>query len=113
MPIETDLTFLQSFTGGNADKMKKYMNMFIQMCPGQLTLMENHLKGENYDQLRATAHALKPQITYMGIKRGEMLVKSIEQMAAEKRDVEKLPAMLQEFSSICNLALEELKQHVA
>lgn len=113
MANETDLTFLESFTGGNPDKMKKYMNMFIQLCPGQLTLMANHLQSENYDKLRATAHSLKPQITYMGIKRGESLVKSIEQMAAEKRDVEKLPAMLDEFNSICNLAVEELKQKVA
>lgn len=112
MQKETDLTFLESFTGGNPEKMKKYMSMFIQMCPGQLSLMSTHLKSENYDQLRATAHALKPQITYMGIKRGESLVKSIEQMAAAKSDVDKLPAMLEEFSSICNLAVEELKQHV-
>ena len=75
--------------------------------------MANHLQSSNYDQLRAAAHSLKPQITYMGIKRGEDLVKSIEHMAAEKRDVEKLPAMLDEFSSICNLAIDELKQHVA
>ena len=113
MAKEIDLTFLESFTGGNPEKMKKYMNMFIQMCPGQLTLMANHLQSSNYDQLRAAAHSLKPQITYMGIKRGEDLVKSIEHMAAEKRDVEKLPAMLDEFSSICNLAIDELKQHVA
>ncbi len=113
MTQETDLTFLESFTGGNPEKMKKYMNMFIQMCPGQLSLMSTHLQSENYDQLRATAHSLKPQITYMGIKRGESLVKSIEHMAAEKKDVEKLPAMLDEFSSICNQAVEELKQHVA
>jgi len=113
MAKETDLTFLESFTGGNPDKMKKYMNMFIQMCPGQLTLMANHLQSANYDQLRATAHSLKPQITYMGIKRGEDLVKSIEHMAAEKRDVEKLPAMLDEFSAVCKLAIDELKQHVS
>ena len=113
MAKETDLTFLESFTGGNPDKMKKYMNMFIQMCPGQLTLMSDHLKNQNYDQLRAAAHSLKPQITYMGIKRGESLVKEIEHMAAEKRDVEKIPGMLDEFSSICALASDELKQHIA
>ncbi len=112
MATETDLTFLESFTGGNPEKMKKYMSMFIQICPGQLTQMATHLQTENYDQLRATAHSLKPQITYMGIKRGEALVKNIEHLAAEKKEVEKLPAMLDEFSTICNLALEELKQRV-
>lgn len=112
MTKEIDLTFLESFTGGNPEKMNKYMNMFIKLCPAQLTLMANHLQSENYDQLRATAHSLKPQITYMGIKRAESLVKNIEHMAAEKKDVEKLPAMLDEFSSICNLAVEELKQQV-
>ncbi|REJ80566.1 MAG: hypothetical protein DWQ44_06325 [Bacteroidetes bacterium] len=109
----TDLTFLKTFTGDNSDKMKKYMNMFIQHCPGQLDLMNNHLQSQNYDALRATAHALKPQITYMGIKQGEDLIKGIEHRAGNKEEVEKLPVLLNEFSDICRKAIEELRQEAS
>ncbi|MCX6274925.1 MAG: Hpt domain-containing protein [Bacteroidetes bacterium] len=104
-----DLTFLQSFTGGNKDKIAKYIGIFLQMCPGQLELMRTHLASGNYDSVRGTAHALKPQITYMGIKAGEDMIKKIERHAAEKIDVESLPKMLEEFTVLCNQAMVELK----
>jgi HPt (histidine-containing phosphotransfer) domain-containing protein len=107
------MTFLKTFTGGNPDKMKKYISMFLQLCPGQLETMQTHLESGNYDSLRATAHALKPQITYMGIKKGEELVKTIEHNAGNKVDVEKLPAMMADFKSICQNAIEELKKEIA
>jgi HPt (histidine-containing phosphotransfer) domain-containing protein len=109
----TDLTFLQSFTGGNTEKMNKYINIFLQMCPGQLDAMQSLLESQNYDALRATAHSLKPQITYMGIRQGEGLVKNIEQYAGEKMNLDQLPTMLASFKEICDKAIAELREEVA
>lgn len=109
----TDLTFLQGFTGGNTDKMKKYISMFLQLCPNSLTTMKNHLDIGDYDALRGVAHQLKPQITYMGIKPGEPLVKAIEHQAGTRTNVEQLPAMLTEFDGICRKAMEELAGEIA
>jgi len=108
----TDLTFLQSFTGGNKEKMNKYINIFLQMCPGQLDAMDSLLQSNNYDGLRATAHSLKPQITYMGIKPGEGLIKTIEHNAGDKINLDQLPGLLSTFKEICGKALEELKEEV-
>lgn len=113
MGAVTDMTFLKTFTGGNPEKIKKYVGMFLQHCPGQLENMAGQLNGQDYDSLRATAHALKPQITYMGIRNGEALVKSIESMAGSRTDVEKLPAVLDEFKTLCHQAMEELKKEIA
>ena len=108
----TDMAFLNSFTGGNREKIAKYVNMFLQICPGQLEAMTKHLATGNYDQLEGAAHALKPQITYMGIRSGEDLIKKIEKFAEEKHEVEKLPSMLDEFRTICNNAMPELKEEI-
>ncbi len=108
-----DLTFLNTFTGGNTDKMKKYISMFLNYCPGQLEEMKTQLEAGNYDGLRGTAHALKPQITYMGISGGEELIKKIENLAGTKTDVGLLPEMLDNFHKICNQAIEELKMEIA
>jgi HPt (histidine-containing phosphotransfer) domain-containing protein len=112
MTKKTDLTFLTSFTGGNPDKMKKYIKMFLDNCPKQLILMNDHLQNGNLDGLRGTAHALKPQIIYMGIQNGEALIKNIENLAGTKTDVEKLPEMLQNFNSLCEQAMAELTEEV-
>ncbi len=108
----TDLTFLQSFTGGNKDKMNKYMNIFLQMIPGQLDAMQSLLASNNYDGLRATAHSLKPQVTYMGIKPGEGLIKTIEHYAGDKINLDQLPTLVGSFKEICEKAIAELKQEV-
>ena len=107
-----NLTFLKSFTGGSPEKMKKYINMFLQYCPSQLSAMKEQLGSGNYDGLRGTAHALKPQITYMGIQGGEDMIKKIENMAGTKTDVEKLPDLLHEFSTLCESAMGDLKGEV-
>jgi HPt (histidine-containing phosphotransfer) domain-containing protein len=108
-----DLTFLNSFTGGNPEKVKKYVNMFLSYCPSQLTQMNEQLSAGNYDGLRGTAHALKPQITYMGIQGGDELVKKIENMAGTRTEVEMLPEMLSNFQKICEQAMVELKEEIA
>lgn len=107
-----DLTFLNSFTGGNPEKIKKYISMFLNYCPGQLTAMQEQLNSQNYDGLRGTAHALKPQITYMGIQGGDELIKKIEHMAGTKSDVENLPGLLDNFKKICDQAMIDLKEEI-
>ena len=82
------------------------------MCPGQLDAMDSLLQSNNYDGLRATAHSLKPQITYMGIKPGEGLIKTIEHNAGDKINLDQLPGLLSTFKEICGKALEELKEEV-
>ena len=108
-----DLTFLNTFTGGNPDKMKKYISMFLNYCPGQLSEMKSQLDAGNYDGLRGTAHALKPQITYMGIQGGDELIKKIESIAGSKTGVENLPELFVNFHKICDQALIELKEEIA
>ncbi|MFM2206451.1 MAG: hypothetical protein RL213_426 [Bacteroidota bacterium] len=109
----TDLTFLNGFSGGNADKVKKYVSMFLQLCPASLDKLKATLDASDYDGMRAAAHALKPQITYMGIKEGEPLVKAIEHHAGTKTETEKLPQLLSDFDSICRKAMTELAAEIA
>ncbi len=112
MPKAVNLTFLNSFTGGNQEKIKKYVTMFLNYCPGQLIMMKEQLSDGNYDGLRGTAHALKPQITYMGIQGGEDLIKNIEENAGSKTNVEKLPEMVESFATLCEQAMIELKEEI-
>ena len=112
METLTDLTFLQTFTGGNKEKIAKYIQLFLRACPEQMEKMKAQMTQLDYPGLRAAAHTLKPQVIYMGMKKGEAMVKQIEQMAGEQKDVEQLPSLLDEFSRHCSAAMEELKKSV-
>ena len=112
MNATIDLTFLRGFTSGNQEKMKKYISMFLQLCPNSLKSMKDALDQQDYDALRGAAHALKPQITYMGIKAGEPLVKIIEENAAGRIALENMPALLNEFDAVCRQAMIELANEI-
>lgn len=104
-----DLSFLKSFSGDNAEKMNKYINLFLQHAPVLVTAMEKSLSEKNYDALKTSAHSLKPQITYMGIKSAEDLVKGIEFNAGQRLHIENIPAQIEQLKDILSKAYPELK----
>ena len=108
-PIE-DLTFLKTFTSGSQEKMTKYVNMFLQHAPALVNAMEENLAKQDWAALKTSAHSLKPQISYMGIKSGEELIKTIELNASEKSNLENIPAQINSLKEILEKAYPELKK---
>ena len=104
----TDMTFLTSFAGGDTTRMKKYVGMFLQIAPQQMEKIKTALAASDWDSVRANAHSLKPQITYMGIQGGEALIKQIENDAASRTNVEAIPAMFTQLEELCGKAIVEL-----
>ena len=103
-----DLTFLSTFAGGDTTRMKKYVGMFLQIAPQQLQKIKDCMDGGDWDGVRANSHSLKPQITYMGIKGGETLIKQIENDSSTRTNVENIPAMYSQIEELCNKAIVEL-----
>ncbi|WP_053991652.1 Hpt domain-containing protein [Mangrovimonas sp. TPBH4] len=62
-----DLTFLKKFTKGDVNKMKGYIQLYIDMAPDTFRLMKESLVSGNWNQLRINAHSLKPQAEFMGL----------------------------------------------
>ena len=104
----TDMTFLNSFSGGDTVRMKKYVGMFLQIAPSQLEKIKSCMNAADWDGVRANAHSLKPQITYMGIKGGDVLIKQIENDAAARTNVENIPALFSQIEELCSKAIVEL-----
>ncbi|MEO5571168.1 MAG: Hpt domain-containing protein [Bacteroidia bacterium] len=105
-----DLTFLNSFTGGNRDKNSKYIKMFLQNAPTLMGSMEENLKKEDWANLKSSAHSLKPQISYMGIKSAEELIKNIERDASEKTNLENISERITTLKNILAEAYPELEK---
>jgi HPt (histidine-containing phosphotransfer) domain-containing protein len=105
-----DLTFLNSFTGGNQEKNSKYIKMFLQNAPTLLNSIEENLVKEDWASLKTSAHSLKPQISYMGIKSAEELIKNIERDAGEKTNLEKISEKIATLKHILEKAIPELQK---
>jgi signal transduction histidine kinase/CheY-like chemotaxis protein/HPt (histidine-containing phosphotransfer) domain-containing protein len=108
----TDRTFLKQFTGGKADKMDKYIGMFLENAPKLLRNIDEALAANDLESLKIAAHSLKPQLTYMGVKEEWSHIFLIEQTAGESGHAGKLPLLVQNLHRVCEKAFEELRQAV-
>lgn len=106
-----DLTFLRGFTKNDPERMKKYIGMFLQHAPVMLQNIEKAYMEKNWSAVKTSAHSLKPQITYMGIKSAEDLIRSIENNGAASVE-EGTGEMISQLKSILDVAYPELKKEI-
>lgn len=108
----TDLTFLKSFTGGQADKMTKYIRMFLTGAPQNISQMDLHALSKDWSGVYQSAHSLKPQLGYFGAKSSEELLKQIERLSSDQSEVERIPSMIQEFRNQFEIIKAELEKEL-
>ncbi len=106
----TDRAFLRQFTGGKADKMDKYIGMFLENAPRLLQNIDNALAARDLAAIKIAAHSLKPQLTYMGVKEDWSAIFLIEQTAGGAGNADKLPALIANLHRVCDKAFDELRQ---
>jgi CheY-like chemotaxis protein len=108
----TNMLFIKQFTGGNPDKMRKYLNMFLENAPKLLTQLENGLQTKDYGMIKIAAHSFKPQLTYMGVKEEMSKIATIEHAADAKADFAEIGAMLANLRAVCQKAFEEVSAQI-
>jgi len=108
----TDLAFLRNLTGGQPDKMIKYLRMFLSGTPQSITQMELHALSKDWSAVKQTAHSIKPQLGYFGAKGSEDLMKQIEQYADSQTDNDKIPEMINNFRQQYETISAELEQEL-
>lgn len=108
----TDLGFLENFTGNNPERMRKYILIFLEITPAEERSLHEHLAAKNWEGIRAAAHSMRPQLTYMGIKTGGDLLSTIEKKCETLSGLEELPVHIEEFHRIFTSACEELNAYI-
>lgn len=109
----TDMAFLDQFTGGNPDKKKKYIGMFLENAPKLLDKIKTAMEVSDYESVKVAAHSMKPQLSYMGVKEETSNIFLIEQTAGQSAHREHLPQLVRHLERLCNKAFDELKMVMA
>lgn len=94
-----DLSFLETFTKGNKEKMKRYINIYLSITPETFKNMEQNIIDQDWEQLRINAHSLKPQVDYMGIPNLKSALIEIENNVYEEK-VERLNELYEKAATI-------------
>jgi HPt (histidine-containing phosphotransfer) domain-containing protein len=105
----TDISFLETFTSGNREKMTRYIRMFLDAAPGAISLMRTQLEAGEFRQLKTTAHSIKPQLSYMGIASLKEKILRIEEYAETGEKKEELSKLIEEVDHTCKIAFRELE----
>lgn len=108
-----DLSFLRTFTGGDAEKMKKYIILFLNGSDALLDGVGKSMQASDWPTLKTAAHSLKSQVKYMGIRKAEELAYYIEQNAGAQTNLDKLPEAARDLTETTLKACEELRQVLA
>lgn len=108
----TDMSFLDQFTGGNPEKKKKYIGMFLDNGPKLLAKIRQAQQEQDYESLKVAAHSMKPQLSYMGVQEEVSNIFLIEQSAGQSAHRENLPQLIAHLERLCLKAFDELKQAI-
>lgn len=108
----TSLSFLKTLTNGNQEKMHKYQNLFLDNAPRLLKAIETALEEKDLSGIKISAHSLKPQLSYMGVKEEISNIHLIEQIAGEMSHIERLPELVDNLKHVCEKVFQELKSHM-
>lgn len=103
-----DLSFLKKFTKGNKDKMVRYINMYLRIAPATFKEVEQHLRQQDWKQVRIKAHSLKPQAEYMGIANLKSTLEQIES-SIEKEAFQQIPDLCRQAFTLHKNAVPQLK----
>lgn len=115
LEVVTDPSFLDKFTGGNAAKRNKYIQMFLSNAPSMIDKINDARAAQDWAALKVAAHSLKPQMNYMGIKEEVSHIHQLEQLAAEgnANNETKIDELIANLHKVCKKAFEELQEIIA
>lgn len=107
-----DLSFLNNAVGNDTGLKKQMIEIMLRETPDELALIQQYYDEQNWDRLRSVAHKFKSAVTYLGLHSIENTIKTIQLNAEKRINLHELPPLINELTSTCDKALEELKQEL-
>lgn len=108
-PRYLNLDFLDQFTKGDADRLKKYLLMYLSTAPVVIGEFQGELLERNHESLRLKAHSIKPQAHYLGIEPLARVLHDIESSARQGDDTA-LGILVERAREISNAVNEEIQE---
>jgi len=85
------LAFLEKLAGGKPERMRKYLDLYLDSVHGALPRIEAALAAGDMEELRRVVHTVKPQFRMLGMEDVAQLAQHIENQAKGEAEPEGLP----------------------
>ena len=75
---QSSLDFLEQLTGGNRERIRKYLGLYLESAQTSLPKIETALTANDGEGMRRAVHTLKPQFKIVGLAAASILAEQIE-----------------------------------
>ena len=106
-----DLSFLESFTKGNAEKVIFYIKMYLDTAPKLFDELMRKALEKKWEEVYLKAHNLKSQVQYVGVVGMKEMLEEVEIIAKEE-DKSTLTELVFTAIKLNNQAIAELTSYV-
>lgn len=103
-----DLSQLNAVASGSQEFVDKMIGMFLEMTPEMVGRIQNGMAAEDWDEVKAAAHKMKPSIDMMGITSLHDLIRAIEGDAKNRENLDELPAKVDSLQETLAVVYEQL-----
>lgn len=109
----TDLSYLNSMSGGSSDVIKEMIAIFNEQSKEYIMEMQKYLDEKNYLLLGKLAHKAKSSVAIMGMNDLAADLKTLEINTKTEKDVEMYPVYVEKFIRLTKQAIAELEEIAA
>lgn len=104
-----DLSILSEMVYGDAEFMKELVDTFIEYAPIDTRELKEFAQSKDWEETAKKAHKLKSSIRTIGVTSLSDLILKIENDSKNLTETDLIEHHINEFSSILDLVLENLK----
>jgi HPt (histidine-containing phosphotransfer) domain-containing protein len=104
----TDLNYLKTMSDGDSKFIAEMIGLFREQIDEYRQILPKLLNNKDYINLSKMAHKAKSSVAVMGMAEVADLLKELEILAIEAKEVHRYECMVDEFLEKCQAAIEEL-----
>lgn len=108
----TDLTYLKEASAGNVQFIREMVDIFLRQTPPALKFARELLNDKQWEKFRQTVHKTKPTIAMVGITGLVDDVKTMENLAKEESEFDRISEILEKVNKVCAKAYIELEEEL-
>ena len=105
-----NLEYLNLVCGGSEEMVSELIDLFLEQTPPEIEKMCECVEKEDWDALNSAAHKTKSSTNILGIEQIKEEIQSIEIWAAERKNLDLIPALIQKVKLVCDQAYKELNE---
>lgn len=90
-----DLEYLTNITGGDNEIMAEMMQLLLEETPKHLNNIKSFQENEQWTELGAEAHKIKPMLLYVGLSDLHEAAQQLEANGKKAENLDEIPELIE------------------